>query len=465
MRARKILVIDDSAEFRSSVRKSLGGAFFVTEAATEADFRQEFRPFTYDLVILDLRLKTGREGLRLLREILEFDELQPVIMVSAYGDTDAILDSAEGGALMFLHKQEFTPELLARMVEAVLQQAHVRRHLVALQNRLATVEHPVLAGANPAIRRALDFMNRAADDPDTTVLVSGERGTGHDLVAEAIHDRSRERSSAPIIKAANFLYATDPRTSLFGVGKHNGTPRRKGLLEQANGGVLFLGAMETMDGSTRDMLWKTLRQRFLEAEGLRVPLNLQLVGGTTPEATEAIVDSLRMSGPGDRVLEIYLPPLRDRQEDIPVLATSFLQELRRNGATSASAFSRDARSAIEKQPWHGNVLELRAAIEFAAIQADLAKSDEIRAEHFPWHADAAASGENGESWDYRYHLARAEVALVERAIKENKGPNKSILAKNLGYTDRFAFGRRLRKAFQDHARLANEFPRAAALFA
>src|SRR5450830_1532525 len=113
MRATKILLVDDSDIFRSNVRNSLGRAFLLTEAASEVEFQREFRPYTYDLVILDMRMKSGREGLQLLREILAYDELQPVIMVSAYGDTDAVLDSAEAGALMFLHKKEFTPELLS----------------------------------------------------------------------------------------------------------------------------------------------------------------------------------------------------------------------------------------------------------------------------------------------------------------------------------------------------------------
>ena len=467
MRARKILVVDDSAEFRTSVQESLGRAFFITEAASEAEFRKEFRPFTYDLVILDMRLETAREGLGLLREILAYDELQPVIMVSAYGDTDAVLDSAEAGALMFLHKQEFTPELLARMVEAVLQQARVRRHLAALQGRVATGEPAALSGGNPTVRRAVELVQRAADNPESMVLVAGESGTGHEFAAQAVHDRSRKRAAAPLITAAGLgLVTTDFAGALFGASRHNGTPRRKGLLEQANGGVLFLGGMDSLAANLRDALCDTLRKRYLESDaaGPAIPLDLQLVAGSAPDTAGNVAESLRKAAGGDRLIEIYLPPLRDRRQDIPLLAASFLHEFRQGGRTPAKTFSREAIEVLETHPWPGNLLELRNAVEFAAIHALIDGSEELTGEHLPTNLRQGKGVDAEGDWDYRYHVARAEVALVERAIIERRAPNKTQLAELLGYTDRFAFARRMRKALEEHKKLAGEFHRTAVLF-
>ncbi len=466
MRARKILLVDDSADFRSSVVNMLGRAFSITEAASEAEFRNLFRPYTYDLVILDMRLETGREGLRLLREILAYDELQPVIMVSAYGDTDAVLDSAEAGALMFLHKQEFTPELLARMVEAVLQQAQVRRHLAALQSRLPGGDPLSLSGLNPAVRRAAEQIRRAADDPESIVLVTGERGTGHALVAQAIHNQSRTRATAPLVTAAEFSRTgEDIEKMLFGVAPCGGTPRRKGLFEQANGGVLFLGGMADLAPDLRERIGDTLWKRLLDTCDPPIPLDLQLVTGALPGTTAEIVDSLQRKGTADRLIEIYLPPLRDRREDIPLLAASWLQAFRQNGNTSARVIARDALGLLEAYSWPGNLIELRNTVEYAAIQAMIAGSEELVAEHLPANLWQHSNNEPGAgSWDYRYHVARAEVALVERAIKENQAQNKTQLAKLLGYTDRFAFGRRMRKALVEYEALAAEFPRVAGWF-
>ena len=465
MRAIKILLVDDSAEFRSSVKKTLGRAFSITEAASETEFQSLFRPYTYDLVILDMRLETGREGLRLLREILAYDELQPVIMVSAYGDTDAVLDSAEAGALMFLHKQEFSPVLLARMVEAVLQQARVRRHLAALQSRMPGGDPLALSGLNPAMRRAAEQVRRAADDPESIVLVTGERGTGHALVAQAIHDQSRTRTTAPLVTAAGFSRTgEDIEKTLFGAPPSGGAPRRKGLFEQANGGVLFLDGMADLAPDLLERIGDTLLKRQIDTCDPPIPLDFQLVVGALPETAAKVADSLQRKGAADRLIKIYLPPLRDRREDIPLLA-SYLQAFRQDGKTCAWAISRDALGLLETYSWPGNLIELRNAVEYAAIQAMIAGSEELVAEHLPANLWQHGDNEPGAgSWDYRYHVARAEVALVERAVKENQMQSKTQLAKLLGYTDRFAFGRRMRKALVEHEALAAEFPRVAAWF-
>ncbi len=467
MRARKILLVDDSADFRSSVVKTLGRAFSITEAASEAEFRHLFRPYTYDLVILDMRLETGREGLQLLREILAYDELQPVIMVSAYGDTDAVLDSAEAGALMFLHKQEFTPELLARMVEAMLQQARIRRHLAALQSRLPRGDPLALSGLNPAVQRAAEQVRKAANDPESMVLVTGERGTEHALIAQAIHDQSRTRATAPLVTAAGFSRTgEDIEKTLFGVAPHDGTPRRKGLFEQTNGGVLFLDGIADLAPDLRERIGDTLLKRLLDTCDPPIPLDLQLVVSALPDTAVEVADSLQRKGTADRLIEIYLPPLRDRREDIPLLAASYLQAFRQGGKTSARTIARDALGLLEAYSWPGNLIELRNTVEYAAIQTMIAGGEELEAEHLPANLWQHAGNEPGTgSWNYRYQVARAEVALVERAIKENQAQNKTQLAKLLGYTDRFAIGRRMRKVLVEHEALAAEFPQVTAWFA
>lgn len=464
VRARKILLVDDSDKFRTSVRNALGADWLVTEAASETEFKNVFRPYTFDLVILDMRLEHDREGLKLLRRILGYDEFQPVIMVSAYGDTDAVLDAAEGGALMFLHKQEFTPELLARMAEAVLQQARVRRHVAALQSRLPSDSPLEMTSGNSAVRRAANVVQRAADDGDCAVLVVGEYGTGHELAAQAIHDRSPKRAIAPLIVAngrTSFIDNFD--TVLFGHNRQNGLPRSKGLLEQANGGVFFIDGLDVLPKKMQNTLGLALHQRVIgDATGeSSVPIDVQLVAGVANNGAEAVRASLRIAASSDRIFELFLPPLRERREDIPLLAAYFLQEQRRIGRAQARAFANDAMHQLESYAWPGNLHELRATVEFASIQSLIARADEITRKHLPANLgdNSAPSGVANtlKSRDYRLHLARAEVALVAHSIDNSPTMTKTQLADTLGYSDRFAFSRRLRKALEEFPQVAEEF--------
>ena len=461
MSASNILIVDDSEEFRTKVRKSLGQIYPITEAASESEFHALYRPYTYDLVILDMRLKSGREGLRLLREILARDELQPVIMVSAYGDTDAVIDSTEAGALMFLHKQEFSPELLARMVEAILEQARTRRHLAALQARAPAEPAAFLAGSNPAVRRMREQLARAAESSDCVVLLAGKPGAGQYPAAQSLHSRSRRRSVGPLLTASGRLLAEgDAEVALFGAPSRLHI-QRKGLLEQALGGVLLLDQAEMLPASCQTRLWEALVSREYTGGQGTVPVDVQLLLGVATANVERMEDHLRRGGIHDLVI-IELPALRERREDIALLASARLQTLRQQGRTSAHTFSHAAIQALERHAWPGNLAELDNAVEYAAIQANLASSNEIDEHHLPSgirEGDGAAQNEN-----YQIVVARAEIDLVEQILHSGERLTNSELAARLGYSDRFAIARRLRNAFAVAESLAGEYPLTAQRF-
>ena len=373
---------------------------------------------------------------------------------------EAVLDSAEAGALMFLHKQEFTPELLARMVEAVLEQARVRRHLAALQDRLPENDHLALSGSGPAMKRVAEQIRRAADNPESVILVSGEQGTGHGLVAQAIHDRSRIRVMAPLIMASDVSGSgAHPGKMLFGAPAINGTPRQKGLLEQANGGILFLDRASDFSSEIRRQIADILLNRRLDGGDFPIPLDVQLVAGVLSDTVEETAHSWQREGLGERLIEIYLPPLRDRRGDISLLATAYLHAARQQGKTFARTISRDAIELLDSHVWPGNLTELRSTVEYAAVRAMITGSEKLAAEHLPGTpGQIAGDGPEATDWDYRYHVSLAEVALAERAIRERGAQNKTQLAKLLGYKDRFVFGRRIQKALGEHAAFAAVFP-------
>lgn len=454
MRARKILLVDDGCEFRKSVRKVLAPLFEVVEAESAAAFRQVFRPFVFDLVILDMRLEAGREGLGLLREILAQDELQAVIMVSAYGDTDAVIEATEGGALMFLHKKEFTPELLARLVEAVLQQARVRRHLASLQRRVRVDDPLSLTSGNAAVRKATQQVERAADFPESVVIISGEPGAGHDLAAAGIHDRSAKRRTAPCVAAP--ADGAGAGAVLGNLSRTESSSQPRGLFLEAHGGVLFVGGFDRLPQADRRAILTAAAQRRVESvPEVRFDVQLALgvseggAGPTAALAKELIPDAM--------LVEVALPPLRDRREDIPLLAAYFLQGLRRTGQTTARSFTRPALDAIEAWSWPGNLVEMRAAVSFAGVQAMVAGSDEIERRHLPMTFDEAGSSPGNA--DIKQRLARFEAGVVAEAIEKNASANKTQLAEILGYTDRFTLTRRMKNLLGKSPEIGKEFPK------
>jgi two-component system response regulator AtoC len=466
VRARKIFLVDDDHAFRERVREALGGMHQVKEAVDEEGFRQGFRPFEFDLVILDMRLKSGREGFDLLREIRAHDQFQPVIMVSAYGDTETTLDAIESGASMFLHKKEFTPELLARMVEAVLSQARYQRRVIDLENRLRVESPAEFIGMSPEIHAAAQGARRAAESPDAPVLVNGELGTERELTARIVHDLSRQRHDGPFVATSLTEMREDAaEDNLFG-RHHNGTPRYRGVLEQANGGVLFLQGVEYLAPRLLQRLEAVLHCRSIDVGPFAVALDVQLVVAKYEgRASESAGLFLQKIAAGRRWIEVYLPPLRERKADIPLLAASFLQALRAGGHTTARTVSPAALRILEGHHWPGNVQELHNAVEFGAIQALVSGDEELRPEHLPSSLlNPSGSLEGGTSWDYRAHVARSEVWLTNRGLEEKGLKNKKELAAALGYNDRFSFVRRIGKSLQEFPELKREFPRVAALF-
>lgn len=458
VRARTILLVDDDVTFRQRVRSALSGMYRLTEVADAEGFRACFRPNLFDLVILDLRLETDREGLDLLREIRLQDELQPVIMVSAYGDTETTLDAVASGALMFLHKSEYTPELAARMVEAVLRQGRLERRAALLEERLRSGDPAEFVGISPAAQEATRFARRAADAPDALIIISGELGSGRELLARVIHDQSRQRAQQPFVSLSTRALSEERlHEVVFGTNDDSGS-RQRGAFERAHGGLLFLEHAPPMSASLESRLLACIDEARQGLPDVSFSPDVQLVLAPRVDSPSA---SRRPTFSG-LVLEAYVPPLRERREDIPLLAAYFLQRFRQNGKTCARALSPEAVGALDRYAWPGNVHELRIAIELGALRASQRGNDEISlSDLLPI---VAGPRERVASWDHRLHLARAEIWLAERAIEEKGIYRKTALAEALGYNDRISLLRRLRKRLLDFPVLRTEFPRVAKIF-
>ena len=424
--------------------------FGVVEAGSEEEFRKLWQPRAFDLLLLDMRLRVDREGLDVLRKVFSLDELQPVIMVSAYGDAESAIEAVGAGAMMFLHKHEFSPALLGRMAEAVIEQGRLKRQVAGLRRTAWAGEPDALLGNSPGIREAGELL-RAAGGRGRVPLVSGERGTGMTLAARLVH-RAGEQADGPFLEVAGAM-AEEGRAFYEG---------RFSPWAQAGGGTLALDGVEAMS----EKAGRGVLERAAASRGDFLSPNVVLL---LHEGARRAGKVSRWLGAGD-LLPVRLPPLRERREDIPLLAAHFLQGQRSGGHTTARSFGGVAMAQLEALAWPGNVRELRIAVEYAALQAAMAEVDEIGPEHLPGALAAGRAGSGDGSvitdgtWDYRFQVARAELALADRAMREKTVTQKTALARVLNYTDRFTLGRRLEKALGEFPELAADYPSVARLF-
>jgi len=463
-----LLIVEDDRTFATKLTNALEGLFRTETCHSEQEFRDCFVIGRYDLLIMDMCLGHGQEGLDLLKEVLIQDPLQAAIVMTAYADTNSYADAISYGALTYIDKRDFSPTLIARTVEAIVEQSMLRRRLATAEERLEAAEPREIIGISPAIKAASEAIRRAAEDDDRPVLITGEPGSGRGLAARNIHRLSRRRAEGPFFHAAlSRLQGRDASTALFGASHtlKNGRHRdSKGWIDEVRGGLLFIDGLNVLDAACIAMLVKLLETgSFKRVGGTNVfDSGAQLILPCS-EGESPAVDSLRAAVRSRGGVEVIMPPLRERREDIPLLAQYSLQRIFRSGRARVRSFRGAALVALEAQPWPGNVRELISSIEYAAVRADATGSPEIRAEHIP-QLDVVVPAVGTASLDYKVNLARAEIGLVESAIERFETTKKEDLWERLHYNDRFTFSRRLRKVLAAYPYLRDEFPRTAALF-
>ena len=465
----KILIVDDDVGYANRLSNALKGVFHVETCNSEAEFRDRFALDCYDLLIIDMRLDKNREGLELVREALAADPLQAVIVVTAYADLETYTDALESGAMTYLDKREFSPLLIARTIEAIVDQARMRRRLSGLEGRLDAVDGLEIIGVSPAIRRVRDDLRNAAQIRTPVILV-GEPGTGKELVARNIHRLSTQQAKGPFVLTTCDRTGNEDFTKklLGGPWERNSgqAVNSRGWIDDAYNGMLLLKGVEGLSPST----WLTLAQLIKSGSFTRPGspkksmVDTQIAIGITPGELRNVEKILEM----DSCMRINLPALPEHVEDIVLIAQYTLQNLYRNGRTKVRSLRSATLTILESLNWPGNVRELKSTIEYSAIRADVAGQYEIAPEHLPQWTYTQSVDRNvapPQLGDYQRHLAWSELALVEAAIKTLGTTTQAKLAKQLGYNDRYVFMRRLRKRLNDYPQLRDEFPGAAAISA
>jgi DNA-binding NtrC family response regulator len=377
-----VLVVDDERSIRVGLKGLLakeGYEVSTAESGEEALRLLEHSPV--HLVLTDLRMP-GLDGVSLLRKIKEQHADTLVVMMTAYGSEKVAVEAMKAGAHDYIVKP-FDNDEVKLLVRQALEQLALRRQVRYLRERLdAAFRFENILGTSPAMQRVFDLVKKVAAT-DLTVLITGESGTGKELIANALHQNS-PRKGHPFIKVNCAAMARElVESELFGHEKGAFTgaiAAREGKFEAADGGTIFLDEIGDMGGETQAKVLRVLQEREFERVGGNhtIKVDVRVVAATNRNLQKMMQEGKFREDLFYRlnVVQIPLPPLRERREDIPLLATHFLTEVADRYGRGPMTLSPDAYGVLLSAPWPGNVRELKNAIEEAAV---LSPGPEIQA--------------------------------------------------------------------------------------
>ena len=382
MKAR-ILVVEDERAIQLALSGLLGRAGYeVLLAGSGDEAMARLTEQSFDLVLTDLALGHGPTGLDVLRESKRLRPETVVVMITAHGSEKIAVEAMKAGAEDYVPKP-FDNEEIRLVVQRALERTRMaREHRELLDRVQRQYAFENLIGSGPAMQRVFETIRKVAET-DLTVLVRGESGTGKELVAQALHNRSQRRDRPFVAVNCAAISRELVESELFGHEKGAFTgadARRQGRFEVADGGTIFLDEIGDMPLETQAKVLRVLQERSFERVGGAKPLqvDVRVVAATHRNLEEEVRQGrfredlyYRL-----RVVEVELPPLRDRTSDVAALALRFLEQVNERLGRDKQRLSEAALAKLARQRWPGNVRELRNAIEQASVLASGALIDE-----------------------------------------------------------------------------------------
>ena len=368
-----ILVIDDESAIRESLEVLLMlEGYQVRMAVDGEEGLRTLGQENFDLVLLDLALP-GQSGLELLPQIKDRHPELPVIMITAYGTVENVVDAIRAGAENFVQKPWDNEKLLADIRSAVARHKAEEENLQLKRTLKQRYNFVNIVGKSEIMLRVFDLVAQVAPSR-STVLIQGESGTGKELIAKAIHANSprRDKPFVPINTGA--MPSELLESTLFGHVKGaftSAVSAKKGLFEVANGGTLFLDEIGTMGMDTQAKILRVLQdRRFMHLGGIsEIQVDVRIIAATNIDLRQAVHDGQFREDLFYRlnVISVDLPPLRSRREDIPLLVNHFLEFYAKENDLPPRKLSADALRALVDYDWPGNVRELENSIERGVV--------------------------------------------------------------------------------------------------
>jgi DNA-binding NtrC family response regulator len=436
---RALLVDDDASTIEALSVIVRRAGFEPVVAGSLAEARQAIEEAPPDLVLLDLQLPDGN-GFDLLQRLQDLPA--EVVLITGHGTLDAAVDALRSGVADFLTKP-LDVDRLRKILGDSLHRYRMKGEIEALRGELRSLGHfGLLLGRSPAMQNLFDLIAKVAPT-DASVLVTGETGSGKEVVAQTLHSLS-PRKAGPFVAVNCGAIPKDLIASeLFGheKGSFTGASRtRKGCFEQAHGGTLFLDEITEMPLEHQVNLLRVLESKMITRVGGSdaFPVDVRVVAATNRDPAEAVEEGGYREDLHYRlaVFPLHVAPLRERKEDIALLAQHFLGSLNQEGEVERVLSSAAVRK-LESYPWPGNVRELKNVIQRAHIMADA----DILPEHIPLRADVDVAPPDG-SVRVRVgsSIAEAEKQLI-LATLEALGEDKSRAAEVLGISVKTLYNR------------------------
>ena len=441
----KILVVDDDPAARHGLKRALAAlSFEIVEAGDGAAALEEIARSRPDLLICDIQMPK-MDGLTLVKRLGDQGNAPPVIVMTAYGSERIAVEAMKAGAYDYVSKPYDVDELRC-LVQNALETVRLRRENETLRNEIRRQSgFGLMIGRSRAMDGVYDMIGKVAGT-DAAVLVHGESGTGKELVARAIHEQSGRKGRPFIAVNAAALPTELIESELFGHEKGAFTgaaTRRLGKFELADGGTLFLDEIGDMHVETQAKLLRVLQeQRFERLGGTEtVAVDVRTISATNRDLASEIARGqfredlyYRL-----RVVDILLPPLRDRGEDIPLLVQYFLDRFNRRHGKAVTELPADAMKLMVAYAWPGNIRELMHALERAIILADGSTlnrdllPEEIRTSGAEYAGAATSGWRDGDFFqDAKQEVVQNfEAAFLRSALERHNG-NMSRTAPAIG---------------------------------
>jgi len=447
----KILVVDDDADVLITARMFLKQQFTVVQ--TEKDPRQLPRYLNneqFDVILLDMNFEKGdsdgKAGIHWLNRILEINPTQVVILITAYGEVNLAVQAIKSGATDFVVKPWKNERLLAT-ISSAMQLSRSKSELEKLQNLQQKSQERLqveFVGKSKPMQQVFSMIDKVADT-DANVLILGENGTGKELVARSLHAKSARANKTFLSVDLGAISESLFESELFGHVKGAFTDAkadRAGSFEVAQGGTIFLDEIGNLSLALQMKLLTVIQNRVVRRVGSHKPINtdVRLICATNMPLYEMVGQETFRQDLLYRIntVEIRLPSLRERTEDIPILAEHFLQIYGKKYKKSALRVEQGALAKLKKHDWPGNVRELQHAVERAVI---LCEGSVVKTSDF-FPGSQVLPQKSSYSSEART-LDEMEQQFIREALERNHG-NVTKTAKELGLT-RTALYRRLHK--------------------